>query len=136
MTEEQIVAIAKHAFPHAPRALRQSLSKTQRAAVRAKTGNTCHVCGILIEGEGQVDHIVPHSHGGMGALDNYLPICKSCNRLRWNYSPDVFKLVIQLGVFAKDQIRRSTPLGRQIAKLASMRLARNQARRQPKKAKT
>jgi hypothetical protein len=132
MTEEQIMALAKHPFLRVPEGRRRSLPKKQRALILAKTNGTCHVCGANVEATFQADHIVPYSHGGTNDIDNYLPICASCNRLRWAYSPDVFKFVIQLGIFAKDEIRRNTPLGKQLTRLASTRLARNTVRRRSK----
>jgi len=62
-------------------------------------------------------------------LDNYLPICKECNRLRWSYRPDVLRLIIRLGVYAKHEIRQDTKLGKRLIRLATGRLLRSGKRR-------
>jgi 5-methylcytosine-specific restriction endonuclease McrA len=103
--------------------------RSARATVLAKTAGTCHVCGGAVGDEWQADHVVPFIRGGTSELDNYLPICVTCNRLRWSYPPTVFRMVIRLGIYAKDEIKRDTPLGRQLLRLATTRLARSHRRR-------
>jgi len=38
--------------------------------VIARDGGACRICGKLVTGRGDVDHIVPKSRGGTDALDN------------------------------------------------------------------
>jgi len=108
---------------------RVSLTATERATVLKKTGGTCHVCGGPVGRKWQADHVVPHKLGGQARLENYLPICKECNRLRWFHTPDVVRLIMRLGVYAKNEIRHETELGDQLVALLRKRLRVNRKRR-------
>lgn len=77
----------------------------------------------------QADHVIPHILGGQATLDNYLPICKECNRLRWFHSPDVIRLIMRLGIYAKNEIRNQTGLGENLLGLLLKRLETNRSRR-------
>jgi 5-methylcytosine-specific restriction endonuclease McrA len=77
----------------------------------------------------QADHVVPHKLGGQAVLENYLPICKECNRLRWSHAPEVIRLIMRLGVYAKNEIRHETELGEQLISLVLKRLHGNRKRR-------
>ena len=92
----------------------RGLTSKQRVRIRAKTGGTCHVCGGPLGSDWQADHVVPHHLGGPHTEDNYLPACRTCNRLRWMYSPRVLQLVIRFGLIAKQEIRHNTQLGEQL----------------------
>lgn len=121
MTEEEIRSVLQSRSKPKAENRRRSPSKRDRTAIFAKTSGTCHVCGRVLGIRWQADHIRPHAYGGSSSLENYLPICGECNRLRWSYAPDVIRLIMHLGVYAKDEIRRSTPLGRALTKLAAKR---------------
>ena len=41
-----------------------------RLAVIARDGGACRICGQLVTGRGDVDHIVPKSRGGTDELGN------------------------------------------------------------------
>jgi 5-methylcytosine-specific restriction endonuclease McrA len=94
MTEKDICRI----FAKAPRTSvpgrRSRLTALQRATVLAKAASTCHVCGGSSGVGWQADHVIPHERGGVHALENYLPICRECNRLRWSYGPEVLRLIL------------------------------------------
>ena len=62
-------------------------------------------------------------------MKNYLPICKECNRLRWFHSPEVIRLIMRLGIYAKLEIRHETELGEQLVLLLRHRLRANRNRR-------
>jgi hypothetical protein len=108
---------------------RGSLTTAERVAVFKKTGGTCHVCGGRVGRRWQADHVVPHRLGGQAVHENYLPICKECNRLRWFHSPPVIRLIMRLGVYAKLEIRRETELGERLLILLRNRLQGNRNRR-------
>lgn len=72
---------------------------------------------------------MPHRLGGKGHVDNYLPICKECNRLRWCYPPEVIRLIMRLGIYLKTEIRRETPIGETILLLLLKKLRGNRRRR-------
>ncbi len=116
-------------------AKRLSLTSAERAEVRAKTAGTCHVCGGRVGRRWQADHVVPHRSGGKHALENYLPICGECNRLRWFHAPEVIRLIMRLGVYAKNEIRNETKLGDALVSLLRKRLRDNRKRRNVRPAK-
>jgi 5-methylcytosine-specific restriction endonuclease McrA len=102
--------------------------------VLKKTGGTCHVCGGAVGRKWQADHVVPHKLGGQARLENYLPICKECNRLRWFHAPDVVRLIMRLGVYAKNEIRHESALGDQLVALLRKRLRDSRKRRASRRA--
>ena len=108
---------------------RKSLTPSQRAEVRRKTGGTCHVCGGKLGTSWQADHVVPHKHGGPATVENCLPVCQRCNRLRWSFSPEVLRLIMRLGIFARMEIRRNSPLGEQLLKGIVAKFRDNKKRR-------
>ena len=133
MTADEIVTLTRSPWIKERRERRRSLTSAEREKILSKTGECCHVCGGRIVGEWQADHVIPHAHGGLHSVENYLPICAPCNRIRWFYSPELFQLIMQLGVYAKDEIRKESPLGRQLAQLTAERFAKNALRRKPPK---
>jgi 5-methylcytosine-specific restriction endonuclease McrA len=108
---------------------RRSPTKRQRKEIIAKTGGKCHVCGGSAGKHWQADHLVPHRMGGMGAADNYLPICRRCNTLRRSYSPTVQQFIMQLGIYARAEIRDKSDLGEDLLRLFLRRHRQNQNRR-------
>ena len=58
------------------------------------------------------------SKGGQCSVNNCLPICTECNRLRWSYSPRLLRLMLLFGRYAKQKIRgkngRDTELGERL----------------------
>jgi 5-methylcytosine-specific restriction endonuclease McrA len=93
---------------------RRGLSSRDRQIVLATTGKKCHICGGAIESSWQADHVLAHSGGGHSGLDNYLPSHSLCNHYRWDYLPEEFQMILKLGVWARTQIEKGTPLGGRI----------------------
>lgn len=60
-------------------------------------------------------HVMPFAKGGKNLIENYLPACYTCNRLKWHRSPEDIQLIMQLGIYARNQIDHDTPLGRKLA---------------------
>jgi len=82
----------------------------------AKTDSHCHICGIELGQKGfHADHVKPHSTGGIHAESNYLPSCSTCNKLRWNYSPEEIQVILKLGVWAKSKVLDGSDLALVIA---------------------
>jgi hypothetical protein len=108
---------------------RRGLSASRRKTVRDITGGVCHVCGGKLGSGWQADHVVPVKLGGAHVVENFLPICAECNRLRWSYSPQVLRLIIRMGVYVKHEIRQQTALGQQLVELASKRISHTRDRR-------
>jgi 5-methylcytosine-specific restriction endonuclease McrA len=128
MTEAEIRRIFAKP-PRAPRAERRSgLTARQRAVVLAKTAGTCHVCGGPSGTNWQADHVIPHERGGTDTLENYLPICRECNRLRWSYGPEVVRMILRFGILAKHEIRHDTKLGGHLLRRAMQRWPKTRAR--------
>lgn len=112
---------------HIPR--ERPLSKAERAEVLAKTGGRCHLCAGVLRKRWRVDHVVPHYLEGAATLSNFLPICRECNGLRGGYRRDVLRLIMRLGIYAKQEIRHDTALGKSIAGVVYARLKANKKRR-------
>jgi len=129
VNEAQIRRALKRGPRSKERRRRVALTPRQRASVFEKTVGTCHVCGIALDGKWHADHVIPHLHGGRTVVENCLPICVVCNRLRWAYEPQVMQMVMRLGVYAKWEINHDTRLGEKVLALAVRRLAKSNARR-------
>lgn len=96
--------------------IRKPLSRNERDEVFGKTAGRCHICGGLIEGAWEADHVFSHSLGGQHAADNYLPAHPICNNYRWFYGPEELQWILKLGVWLRTQIESETVLGRLAAK--------------------
>lgn len=114
MNEPEIRLIFRKTKNRTKVARRSSVTRKQRTDVRKKTRGTCHFCGEQLGRRWDVDHVVPRSFGGRPSLDNYLPICRECNRIRWSYPPRVIRLMLRFGILAKDEIRNKRKLGDQL----------------------
>ena len=91
-------------------------TKNERVIIFSKTDGYCHVCGIKLSlDDFQADHVVPHIRGGTHNVENYLPSCFICNNYRWHYIPEELQLILKIGVWAKSEVEKWTPLGNQIA---------------------
>lgn len=90
---------------------RGSLTPRQRSEVLKKTASRCHVCGGRTDGDWHADHVLAHSGGGRHHVDNFLAAHRICNSYRWDYSPKEFQLILKLGSWVANEIRRRTPLG-------------------------
>lgn len=109
---------------------RIALTAAEREKVLAKTSGRCHICGGTVEGEKwQADHVTAHSAGGTHTIDNYLPAHTTCNNYRWDYLPDEFQYILKLGVWARTQVERGTPVGSDIASAFEAHETRRNKRR-------
>ena len=94
---------------------RTSLTRKERAEILKKSGGRCHLCGGEIdEANWEADHVFPHSAGGTGALENYLPAHRLCNNYRWHYSTEEFQWILKLGVWFRTQIEKETTIGSEL----------------------
>ena len=95
--------------------------RVPREQVQKKTEGNCHMCGDSLTASWQIGHVKPHRRGGQCTVENCLPICAECNRLRWSYKPEVLRFLLLLGRYAKQQIRgrngKPTDLGEELIKL-------------------
>lgn len=96
---------------------RMRLSRTDRDALLKKTSGRCHICGGLIEGAWEADHVFSHSLGGKHSVENYLPAHPTCNNYRWFYGNEEFQWILKLGVWLRTQIEKETEVGRFAAPL-------------------
>jgi hypothetical protein len=92
--------------------VRKSPSRSERQNIFEKTAGRCHICGGLIEGDWEADHVFSHSLGGRHEADNYLPAHPICNNYRWFYGTEEFQWILKLGVWLRTQIEKETALGR------------------------
>lgn len=110
-------------------AARRGPTPRQRKLIRAKTGGRCHVCGGPVGKLWHADHVIPHYRGGSSDIDNFLPICRECNGLRWAHGPKAMRLILRLGVYARREIKNKTRLGAKLQKLLDRRVKTNGRRR-------
>lgn len=108
----------------------------------SKTNGHCHFCGdplILekygwkdlndLDGAWELDHIIQRGKGGKKEVENCLPACVRCNRLRWHRKGDDIRELILLGLTAKDEIKMGSDIGKEILKLKDKRIEANRRRR-------
>lgn len=129
----QIICASKRRKPRRER--RGSLSAAVRKQIWKKTGGMCHVCGGCAGKWWQADHVVPWHLGGSNTADNYLPICRECNGLRWSHDPKLIRLILRMGVYAKNAIRHNAVLGQEMIRVLRRRLRSNRNRRSKGKKK-
>lgn len=121
------------------------MSRSDQARLRAvfaRTRGHCHFCGDRLEfeshgrkrwpyprGAWELDHVIQRHRGGPDRPENYLPACKECNHLRWHRRGADLRELLELGLVAKDEVRRGTALGSRLAGKLGSRRARNRRRR-------
>jgi 5-methylcytosine-specific restriction endonuclease McrA len=44
---------------------------------------TCGICGLIVEGKFELDHIIPRSKGGVHEQSNLQFVHPTCNRKKW-----------------------------------------------------
>ena len=90
---------------------RKSPTKSQKPRILQKTGGRCHICGGVIDGEWEADHVRAHALGGEHDTDNFLPAHSICNGYRWFYEPEEFQWILKLGVWLRNEIEKESKIG-------------------------
>lgn len=111
-------------------------------AIFEKTEGHCHFCGdslVLekygvkdindLDGAWEADHIIQKGKGGSKAVENCLPSCVRCNRLRWHRKGNNLRELIFLGLIAKDEMKKGSAVGKLISELKNKRIESNRNRR-------
>lgn len=111
-------------------------------AIFEKTEGHCHFCGdslVLekygvkdindLDGAWEADHVIQKGKGGGKDVENCLPSCVRCNRLRWHRKGDNLRELIFLGLIVKDEIKKGSEIGKQISSLKNKRIESNRNRR-------
>lgn len=71
---------------------RKGIPQTIREDVYEKYDGRCAYCGCELDmKEMQVDHFIAHMEGGEDTLENYMPSCSICNRVKSTLSINKFK---------------------------------------------
>lgn len=106
-----------------------------------KTNGHCHFCGdpVVFEKRGwrqgdmdgywEADHVVQRAKGGSPTVENCLPACTRCNRLRWFYKGEEIRELLLLGVIAKAEVNKGSTIGQALVELKKLRLEKNLKRR-------
>jgi len=117
------------------------MTKAQLRAVLKKTGGHCHFCGDPVDfrrrgyrherldGSWELDHVVQRAKGGTVQIENCLPACTRCNRLRWHRRGSALRRLLELGMIARREVDRMTMLGKQLVILSSKQERQNAKRR-------
>lgn len=103
---------------------------TKLRSVYEKTSGHCHFCGDRLvfekygvkdindlDGTWEADHVIQRGKGGSKDLENCLPTCVRCNRLRWYRDGDSLRELILLGLVAFDEVKRQSATNNQIEDL-------------------
>jgi hypothetical protein len=116
------------------------MTEGQLRAIWERTGGHCHFCGdpvkfekrgwaVQLDGHWEVDHVIQRGKGGARSVQNCLPACTRCNRLRWHRAGAAVRELLELGLIAREEIQRRTVVGLTLADLHSDRSKLNQNRR-------
>jgi len=69
------------------------------------------------------------AQGGKDDISNYLPICRTCNRLRWSFPSNKIRELFRLGMIAYREIKKNTEVGKAITQIYKKQLENNKQRR-------
>ncbi len=118
------------------------IANKKLSVVFDKTSGHCHFCGDALvfdkygvkdinnlEGAWEADHVIQKGKGGSKDIENCLPSCVRCNRLRWHRKGDDLRELIFCGLIVKDEIKKRTVLGKKISELKDKRINQNTSRR-------
>jgi len=107
-----------------------------------KTEGHCHFCGDFLvlekygfkdindlDGAWEADHVIQKGKGGSKDVENCLPSCVRCNRLRWHRKGNDLRELIFLGLIVKDEIKKGSTVGKLISELRNKRIESNRNRR-------
>jgi hypothetical protein len=67
-----------------------TFSSVDIAFIRRKLNDQCRYCGVLLEGRGDVDHMLSLSKGGTNWPSNLTLACKTCNLDKHSKSAEEF----------------------------------------------
>jgi hypothetical protein len=117
------------------------MTEAQLRDIWKKTNGHCHFCGDPVslrkrgyrrqraDGCWEVDHVSQRARGGAALLDNCLPACTSCNRLRWHRSGAEIREILRIGLIAKRELEAFTATGKRLIVLTHRQMKLNQRRR-------
>lgn len=117
------------------------MTETQLRQIWKKTNGHCHFCGDPVslhkrgyrrtraDGCWEVDHVIQRHKGGEGSIENFLPACTSCNRLRWHRRGAAIRELLVLGLIAKSEIEKMNETGKSIVRLKAVQISRSARRR-------
>ena len=117
------------------------MNENQLRLIFQRTQGHCHFCGDPLDfekrgwregdltGYWEIDHIIQRAKDGAPSIDNCLPACTMCNRLRWHRRGQEVRELLQLGLIARDEVAKGSELGRALLEKQEQRLAKNVQRR-------
>jgi 5-methylcytosine-specific restriction endonuclease McrA len=116
---------------------RKTIASRQRKLAWEKTGGRCHFCGKKLvlsakrgsRGRWNVDHILPLKQGGRNSIDNYLAVCRQCNRLRWHRDSKRIRKLFNYGIIAFAEVCNNTDIGKKLRKQYNAKKRANKERR-------
>src|SRR5262245_53526148 len=116
------------------------MTEAQCREIWKKTNGHCHFCGDPVslrkrgyrrqraDGCWEVDHVIQRDKAGPSSVENYLPACTACNRLRWHRKGPQLRELLVLGIIAKREMERFSETGKRLIELRHRQLKTNQRR--------
>ena len=94
---------------------RRRYSANTKEKVLMKTDGHCYSCGQKLAGfPFDICHIIPFSVGGSDEIENLLPGCRVCNRIRQNFTPHQIQRILSIGSVLVREVDRETRLGNDV----------------------
>jgi hypothetical protein len=102
----------------------------QLRTIWEKTNGHCHFCGDALSfgkrgyrrqragGRWEADHVTQRHRGGAVGVENRLPACTRCNRLRWHRAGGEIRQLLRLGIIALSEIEKQTVAGKRLVNKA------------------
>jgi hypothetical protein len=110
----------------------------------SRTSGHCHFCGDRLifsrrgmkkgqpeKGAWEADHVLQKDKGGRNSVENYLPACVRCNRLRWHRKGKDLRELLLLGLIANSEIKKGSETGKKIVGLKKTREKEDSSRSSP-----
>jgi 5-methylcytosine-specific restriction endonuclease McrA len=116
-------------------------SEKQLRKIWEKTNGHCHFCGDPVDfgkrgrnpknqkGYWVKDHVIQKGKGGSKSDENCLPACTKCNGLRWDRKGQALRELLEFGIIAKKEIKKSNSMGKALLELKKKRDNLNKRRR-------
>jgi len=93
-----------------PKQPRRRLTEAGRQKILSRTDSRCHLCGGSIDPDyhWEVDHVYPHSLGGVDETSNCLPSHGLCNSFHLDFLPEQMQWMLKIGLWARKEMEEGS----------------------------